>query len=500
MAIHLGPVLGFRGATRATWKTSALVVTDDVDGPPTLTLTGMQNVAVQVTRLLVGPGALVAWRLDWEVPRAKIESAVQYEISGQGKHGYFVPGQGTPLRLAYGSCNGFSDPKLMKSIEVKNERWDHLHEQHSLHAYHLLLLGGDQVYGDELWQQPDSNVFSRWLSKGRNLRRKTDFGVTMRVFAERFYFELYVSRWRQKEVARVLASIPTLMAWDDHDTFDGWGSYPAADQSCPVYLELGRIARRHYRVFQLQEKDVGETAPGRLGTGESLAWGHRIDDIAILGLDLRSERTRESVVMSETAWKAATGWLATQAKGARHLLVLSSVPVVYPRFTLLENLLGAVPGQQELEDDLRDHWTSPPHEQERVRLVHQLLDHSHAEKCRVTILSGDVHVGALGEIVSVRNPERSRGERVISQLISSAIVHPPPPKVARLFLQLSGDKEDRIDGDIAARMTPFTGAGADLFVFERNWLALEFDKECQLWAKLWAENRPDPLWKVIHPI
>jgi len=499
MAIHLGPILAFRGATNSTWKTSALVVTDRADRP-TVSFSTPTAVLSQATQMLESPGGLVAWRIDWEVPRTTTESSVEYEISDSGKHVYSVPAAGGPLRFAFGSCNGFSDPKLMKSIEVKNERWNHLHDQHSKQAYHLLLLGGDQVYGDEIWQQKHSNVFSKWLSKGRRLRRKSDFGVTMRTFADRFYFELYVSRWRQAEVARVLASIPTLMSWDDHDTFDGWGSYPEEDQSCPVYRELGKIARRHYRVFQLQERDPGEVGPGRLSAGNSLSWGYRIDDIAILGLDLRSERTRESVIMSDAAWSATVDWLASVAKGAKHLLVVSSIPVVYPSLRMLEGVLGFIPGQQELEDDMRDHWTSPPHEPERVRLVHNLLDFSHAESCRVTLLSGDVHVGALGEIVSMRRPERPRGARVISQLISSAIVHPPPPKVARLYLELTGGKEDRIDADITARMVPFTGAGADLFIPERNWLALEFDDQLQLWAKLWTEGRPDPLWKVIHPV
>ncbi len=66
-------------------------------------------------------------------------------------------------------------------------------------------------------------------------------------------------------------------------------------------------------------------------------------------------------------------------------------------------MFGFLPGQQELEDDLRDHWTSPPHLQERLRSVHRLLKFSAETECRVTILSGDVHVAAVGVIESDRN-------------------------------------------------------------------------------------------------
>ncbi|MBK7830230.1 hypothetical protein [Nannocystis sp.] len=142
-----------------------------------------------------------------------------------------------------------------------------------------------------------------------------------------------------------------------------------------------------------------------------------------MALDLRSERS-SSQVMSPAAWDAAFRWIDRQ-EGLRHLIVMTSIPVVYVDLGAVEDALGFMPGQQELEDDLRDHWSSRGHHGERLRLIHRLLDFGKARATRVTIVSGDVHVGALGLIESSRDDQL----QVISQLISSGIVHPPAPAI-----------------------------------------------------------------------
>lgn len=55
------------------------------------------------------------------------------------------------------------------------------------------------------------------------------------------------------------------------------------------------------------------------------------------------------------------------------------------------------------------------------------------KKCDITILSGDVHVAAVGVLESDRN-DVSPNAAVINQLTSSGIVHPAPPAVMRYFL------------------------------------------------------------------
>lgn len=56
------------------------------------------------------------------------------------------------------------------------------------------------------------------------------------------------------DAADAMARIPTVMMWDDHDIFDGWGSYSEAMQSSPVFQTLFKHARRAFWVFQMQHR------------------------------------------------------------------------------------------------------------------------------------------------------------------------------------------------------------------------------------------------------
>jgi hypothetical protein len=70
-----------------------------------------------------------------------------------------------------------------------------------------------------------------------------------------------------------------------------------------------------------------------------------------------------------------------------------------------------------------------------------LLAFADSKKCRVTVLSGDVHVGAPGMIASTRSTAEEPSSQVINQLTSSGIVHPPPPGVVLFFLETVAGKK-----------------------------------------------------------
>jgi hypothetical protein len=66
----------------------------------------------------------------------------------------------------------------------------------------------------------------------------------------------------------------------------------------------------------------------------------------------------------------------------------------------METMLGFISGQQDLEDDLRDHWRFKLQMQERLRLIQRLFRFFAETKCRVTILPEDVNVEAVGVLES----------------------------------------------------------------------------------------------------
>jgi hypothetical protein len=68
----------------------------------------------------------------------------------------------------------------------------------------------------------------------------------------------------------------------------------------------------------------------------------------------------------------------------------------------------------------------------------------------VRIVSGDVHVAALGYIQSARDGFPNEEENVINQLISSAMVHPPPGMVVYAMEKMMGEVVDEVDRGITA--------------------------------------------------
>jgi hypothetical protein len=93
-------------------------------------------------------------------------------------------------------------------------------------------------------------------------------------------------------------------------------------------------------------------------------------------------------------------------------------------------------------DDLNDHYTSHAHADERRHLVERIQFVSSAHSVRVTILSGDVHLAAVGRFFTThKGPNLPIEEdfRFMNNIISSAIVNQPPPAaMAKLVAQ--GDK------------------------------------------------------------
>jgi len=432
---------------------------------------------------------------DFAPPASEEAVVCDYSIEGQLKKRFTVPGRKTPLRFGYTSCNGFASLKEAKKIADKNERWRHLEAEHQKKPLHLLLMGGDQVYADSIWETVPS--VGEWAELNKDKRIKAKYSKPMQEQVSKFYFDLYINRWGQPEVSEVLGQIPTVMMWDDHDIFDGWGSYEPSQQGCPVYQGIFEAAREHFQTFQLRTANAA-THPSLLPGQNHFSMGFTLGGVAVAVLDMRSERSQEQV-LSRLSWDAFYRWL-DGLQDVKHLLVLSSIPVVYPDFELIEDFLGFFPGQQEIEDDLKDHWLSRSHRMERLRMIHRLLAFAHEKRCRVTLLSGDVHVAAVGAIQSDRSSQEVPNANVINQLISSAIVHPAPPAVVLFFLKRISDKVEQVDRGITAEMLDFTGTDKK-FIGARNWLSLTLDAQQRIWAEWHVENEKEtaPYSKVIHP-
>ncbi len=532
MALTLGPILGFRGSDAKTWKVSALIVVDSTENP-TLTY----SVNAQPPQSVSQPATLaefkkqVVLRFDFDVlrPAGKSEATVKYEVAGSSNI-FFVPGQETSLQMAYTSCNGFSSPAAVKGIPKGStplERWQDLLEKHKGDAergddlhFHLLLMGGDQVYGDSVFAAiPELQRWSE-LDPEDQVEEKPVPKKIIEAIDEHYFKAIYCSRWSAKSaapVAQAMASIPSLMMWDDHDIFDGWGSYDAEWLAAPIPQAIFQIARKWFRVFQQRISSTGPVPAGNWPNPNNpgFSWFRRIDNVGILAPDLRSERSMEQILSTRT-WNDLIGVLDSfgdrtkpenrNADGLSHLLVMSSIPVIYPSFEYAEALLGLIPGHQDLEDDMRDHWRSRPHMGERRRLIRKLFDFATNCRTRVTILSGDVHVPAMGLAESSRL-EHVGEAATITQLISTGIVHPSGGAFVTWALdKLFAGFENEVERGITERMLELPDSGRRMLP-KRNWLALEFspastgEKNQKLWARWWLEGEKQHSYtKVIGAV
>lgn len=182
--------------------------------------------------------------------------------------------------------------------------------------------------------------------------------------------------------------------------------------------------------------------------------------IAFAGIDARTERTRHQINYPET-YKLLFDRLDKEFasnKDLKHLILLLGVPIAYPRLIWLENILQSpliapikflnkrfgfaggffnqFDGKVDLLDDLDDHYTARQHKSERRELVQMLQNFSKKYSARVTILGGDVHLGAIGRFYS--NPKlqipAEQDWRYIPNIISSAITNKPPPQAVANLL------------------------------------------------------------------
>lgn len=136
-----------------------------------------------------------------------------------------------------------------------------------------------------------------------------------------------------------------------------------------------------------------------------------------------------------------------------------------------------------------------------MRLIHRLLAAS-TKGIRITLLSGDVHVAAIGVIESDRS-NATASARVVNQLTSSGIVHPAPPGVALFFLERACQAVEQIDRGITGTMFEFPTTSHRM-IGCRNFLTLQPDGPAnpagRYWANWWAKGEPHPYTKVVHPV
>lgn len=380
----------------------------------------------------------IIWKIDWG--DKKTEGTFYIARCEQKWRGGFF------------SCNGFDAyvPERVVSNLTYSNVWDHLNSIHEETPLHLLLWGGDQNYIDFIFE--DIPFLRAWVNMEWNEKWTTDFRDDLREQVEQYHFNTYIENWyRRSEVKRALASIPSLMMWDDHDIFDGAGSYPPLLHDSPMMMGLFSAAQKMRLLFQ-HHTTIDKAREHRLFGYQGYNFFARCGrNLAILGSDGRSERTAE-IIHHQKSWDMIFDKLKNELDDVEHLIVLFPVPFSFIRVKLAESIfehLKNLPNRfrqvplvkqtnsifnlPELYDDLLDEWTHKSHIEERNRVLVRFQQLAQEKKVRITYFSGDVHCCGIGRFQTKDSSHRSApiyDAKLMYQIISSAIVNMPPSKNA----------------------------------------------------------------------
>ena len=434
------------------------------------------------------------WRFNIEVELRDKQQRIAYRINRGPATAFWVPDKSSSMNVMFHSCNGFSLSCDSNEFSGPDPMWRDVLNTHQTRPFHVMIGGGDQVYNDCV--QNETQLFQEWLMM-ENIYHKenTPFDADMQDELEEFYLERYCMWFSQGLFSLANSQIPMVNMYDDHDIIDGFGSYPHHFMSSPVFSGLGNVAFKYYLLFQhqsvLDETEAAEPSwifgvrPGPyINTFSRSLFMMLGSRTALLAVDCRTERSRDEVVTKETWEKIMDRCYAEIEKGkVAHILVLLGVPIAYPRLVWLENiltsrlmdpvkalgkgglfgnLLNHLDGGVEVLDDLDDHWTAKSHKGERTIVVQDLQDLAADKSTRVTILSGDVHLAAVGQFFS--NPKlglaKHKDFRYIPNVISSAIANTPPPDLLADLLN-KRNKTHHFDKDTEENMIPLFQHGVD---------------------------------------
>ena len=442
----------------------------------------VRDASEQKVELISILGDLKFWLCSFHIKREMASQKIEYSVDDRA---YFFHNKGyedITLCAAYVSCNGSErDRPHLAILPGRNSMWEHLYQVHQQKPFHVLLHGGDQIYADGIWSEIEE--LKSWLELPRSKQLTYVLKEETIALIRAYYFNCYMHHWSQAHIKDAMAHIPSFMMWDDHDIFDGYGSWGETYQSCPVYQAIFNVAREAFLLFQRGTKDQYR----KMQLNQFFSY----DDCLFIAPDLRSERTLNQVLSSHS-WQ----WLEDIFKQNTHkknVVLMSSVPLATSHFSMLDPILTGFPSfiaeklprhlnPKRFADDIHDQWRVKAHRDEWYKMLNLLLNRVEQNQQKIAVLSGEIHLGARSTI--------KRGPYTVMQYIASAISHPPAhPFIAWACEFLSKDRQD-LRGHIDIRMEKLFERGLKRYLRARNWLALEIDQRGGYDATWHGENVP----------
>ncbi|PSS27841.1 hypothetical protein M430DRAFT_131766 [Amorphotheca resinae ATCC 22711] len=515
--VYFGPYLRYvnMDMERGVWLGTIMLVTD-APQPPTIHIHQSVDLSPNPRQLQPAPiythQRWVFYRYDVDLqmgdgPSDKWTYAITSHL-GCTRYEFLVAGRyETNWRFIAHSGNDFA---LNTNLNERSKlggigfMWkDILQKNVECGGFHVQLGLGDQIYGDRLWK--DVPLLKQWLAmSGKDNRKSAAWTARHEEDVSHAYFHYYTSHFDQPYLREAFAQIPHILQINDHDIFDGFGSYPEYMQNSNMFRNIGRIGIEMYLLFQHHTtleilRNVSTDTDLFTITGSGWHFVKYLGPaVVVVGPDCRSERNQRQVLAGPT-YQGIFPKVATLPPSVQHCIWMVSVPIIYPRLDTVEslahtmatgkkavtgtyNLLGKVTssvagvvggkevvasgfssvkkavgksglmggvlntfGDIDIADELRDMWTHESKDLERTYLIRTLQGIAHQKGIRMTFLSGDVNCCGAG---LVHDPSHPSDHKTMYQVISSAVVAAPPPSYVLkmlhnqkpLYVPLNGQK------------------------------------------------------------
>ncbi|WWC73414.1 uncharacterized protein I206_107381 [Kwoniella pini CBS 10737] len=523
---------------------------------PTIQLLPPQTVQARRIHVYASKdGNMSFFRFMFEIPLQQTQMAVRYKLNGGAEMDFVVPAKGENMRWAAHSCNGFSsgvNPDEFKGSYPSgyDPVWEDLLLKHHEKPFHCMVGGGDQIYCDALTREPEMQP---WITApDRHSKLNCPLTDEIREAVDRFYFNHYCKIFRSNAFGRANSSIPMVNMLDDHDLIDGFGTYDDETQASPIMSFVGSRGYFWFLLFQLFVSDevdgvdptpYSHTLKSMIIGDKNGPWipfpSHSLlvylgPKVSLLALDCRAERKLSRICTPETY--AKTFGEVRKLQGIEQLVILLGVPIAYPRMSFLEHFLdwkwnplnilarhnamglGGMVNKfnqaSELLDDLNDHWCANTHKKERNWLVLECQKLAKEKQFRITFLSGDVHLAAVGCLFTYHKGKKQptlapeKDHRYMLNVVTSAIVNPPPPGAAKMVATLGRNKHRTLPQDTDEIMIPLFMTDTDgskskmkgTALNRRNYAAVEYNTNRELLFEFRVEKSQGAGETVGYPI
>lgn len=344
------------------------------------------------------------YELNFDV-KQKDEYEVEYYFEEDKKYVIKIPSLESKLNLIYTSCNEKCD-------EMK-KNWKNVAENND--GANILIGGGDQVYADDVFKLENTKKLIEIYKNnpGDFLNHECDDETKCQI--EKFYIDLYLRYHNTEYYSKILATIPSINICDDHEFFDGYGSYNDYIQNSKLVQFIFQTAYKFYLLFQHNIVDQGDKCKLNYFGNRCFNKIYEFNDSVIIGLDHRAERTRNQLFTKET-FDALESNISKIKNKFQNYIYLVGIPLFFPHYETIEtiiksgeknkiinDLLKKIGGTdcfgnfEGLDDIVYDSWNCNEHINDKYKIVDIIFSSDIDHNKNFIVLSGDAHIAAMSK-------------------------------------------------------------------------------------------------------